>query len=122
MEILSMLPQKMKISDRAFNSLRRLQNNTGLTINISARLAFFTSIERGHSWDGEDIELKQRELDKYTWLGDHINLVEMLLKQKYPSLEEKDYYKAWASHIDDGSLILESKQSIIDISKGIYDY
>jgi DNA sulfur modification protein DndE len=116
-----MLPQKMKISDRAFNSLRRLQNNTGLTINISARLAFFTSIERGHTWEGEYIELKQRELDKYTWLGDYINLVEMLLKQKYPNLEEKDYYKAWASHIDDGSLVIESKQSLIDISREIYE-
>ncbi|SBS27234.1 hypothetical protein MSP8887_00581 [Marinomonas spartinae] len=112
-----MLPQKMKISDRAFTSLRRLQNNTGLTVNIGARLAFFSSIERGHTWKGEEIELKQRELDKYTWLGDHVNLVEMLLKQKYPNLDEKNYYKAWASHIDDGSMEIENKQNLIDILK-----
>lgn len=110
-----MLPQKMKISDKAFNSLRRLQNNTGLTVNIGARLAFFSSIERGYTWQGEDIEVKQRELDKYTWLGEHVSLVEMLLKQKYPNLEEKDYYKAWASHIDDGAINIETKTNIFSI-------
>lgn len=110
-----MLPQKMKISDKAFNSLRRLQNNTGLTVNIGARLAFFSSIERGHTWQGEEIEVKQRELDKYTWLGEHADLVEMLLKQKYPNLEEKDYYKAWASHIDDGAITIETKTNIYSI-------
>ena len=102
-----MLPQKMKISEKAFTSLRRLQNNTGLTVNIGARLAFFASIERGFTWEGEDIQLTQRELDKYTWLGDYGDVVEMLLKQKYPNLEAKDYYKAWGSHVDDGAAIIE---------------
>lgn len=110
-----MLPQKMKISEKAFNSLRRLQNNTGLTVNIGARLAFFASIERGYTWGGEDIQLTQRELDKYTWVGDHGDIVEMLLKQKYPGLEVKDYYKAWGFHVDDGVLIIETKSSIGDI-------
>ncbi|WP_349618327.1 DNA sulfur modification protein DndE [Azotobacter salinestris] len=110
-----MLPHKMKISDKAFNALKRLQNNTGLTVNVGARLAFFASIERGYVWSGEEIELKQRELDKYTWLGDYGDLVEMLLKQKYPSLEVKDYYKAWGSHVDDGAFILESKISLSNL-------
>lgn len=107
-----MLPHKMKISEKAFTSLRRLQSNTGLTINVGARLAFFASIERGFTWAGEDIQLTQRELDKYTWLGEHGDVVEMLLKQKYPHLEPKDYYKAWASHVDDGALTIETKSSL----------
>lgn len=110
-----MLPQKMKISEKAFNSLRRLQNNTGLTVNIGARLAFFASIERGFTWNGEDIQLTQRELDKYTWLGDHEDIVEMLLKQKYPNLEAKDYYKAWGCHVDDGAVIAEAKTKLHQI-------
>lgn len=110
-----MLPQKMKISDKAFNSLRRLQNNTGLTVNVGARLAFFASIERGFTWDGSDVELKQRELDKHTWLGEYGDLVEMLLRQKYPSLEVKDYYKAWGSHVDDGALMMETTQCLSDV-------
>ena len=107
-----MLPHKMKISDKAFNSLRRLNINTGITVNVGARLAFLASMERGYTWDGSDIELRQRELDKYTWLGDYGDLVEMLLKQKYPDLEEKEYYKAWASHVDDGALVIETNNSL----------
>lgn len=107
-----MLPQKMKISEKAFVSLRRLQINTGLTVNIGARLAFFASMERGFTWNGDDIQLTQRELDKYTWMGDYGDVVEMLLKQKYPNLEAKDYYKAWGSHVDDGALVMETNQSL----------
>ncbi|ABC33660.1 hypothetical protein HCH_07045 [Hahella chejuensis KCTC 2396] len=107
-----MLPQKMKISEKAFTSLRRLQNNTGLTVNIGARLAFFASIERGFTWNGDDIQLTQRELDKYSWLGDHGDIIEMLLKQKYPNLDNKDYYKAWAIHVDDGAIVIENKSSL----------
>ncbi|BFM06095.1 DNA sulfur modification protein DndE [Halioxenophilus aromaticivorans] len=107
-----MLPQKMKVSEKAFNSLRRLQNNTGLTVNIGARLAFFASIERSFTWTGEDIQLTQRELDKYTWLGDYGDVIEMLLKQKYPKLGAKDYYKAWGSHVDDGATTIEGTPNI----------
>jgi len=111
-----MLPQKMKISEKAFVSLRRLQINTGLTVNIGARLAFFASMERGFTWNGDDIPLTQRELDKYTWMGDYGDVVEMLLKQKYPNLEAKDYYKAWGSHVDDGALLIETSPNISTLS------
>lgn len=107
----------MKISERAFTSLRRLQSNTGLTVNVGARLAFFASMERGFTWEGEDVQPTQRELDKYTWLGDYVDVVEMLLKQKYPKLEARDYYKAWGSHVDDGSIELGAKHSIIALAK-----
>ena len=110
-----MLPNKMKISDKAFNSLRRLQSNVGLTVNIGARLAFFTSIERGHTYQGEEIELKQRELDKHTWLGEHSSLVEMLLKEKYPALDKQEIYRAWGSHVDDGAQLIDSKTNICSL-------
>lgn len=112
-----MLPNKMRISDKAFTSLKRLQNNTGLTVNIGARIAFFTSLERGYTYQGEEIELKQRELDKSTWLGEHGAIVELLLKQKYPNLGKQEYYKAWGSHVDDGSTIIESKRDLLSLIK-----
>jgi DNA sulfur modification protein DndE len=107
-----MLPNKMKISDKAFNSLRRLQSNVGLTVNIGARLAFFTSLERGYRYQGEAIELNQRELDKHTWLGENSSLVEMLLKANYPTLNKQEMYKAWGSHVDDGAQLIDSKTNI----------
>ena len=111
-----MLPNKMKISDIAFNSLRRLQSNVGLTVNIGARLAFFTSIERGYKYQGEEIELNQRELDKFTWLGEYSSLVEMLLTENYPTLNKKEMYKAWGSHVDDGAKQIEAKSSLLSIT------
>jgi len=112
-----MLPNKMKISERATNSLRRLQNNTGLTVNVSSRLAFFTSLERGFRYDSEatQVEHTGRELDKHTWLGDNVDIVEMLLKETYPDLNKQDVYKAWVSHIDDGSIQIENKKSLVSI-------
>ncbi len=112
-----MLPNKMKISERATNSLRRLQGNTGLTANVSARVAFFLSLEKGHRYDPktDTVEHTGRELDKHTWLGDNAEIVEMLLKENYPSLTQQELYKAWVSHIDDGSIQIENKKSLLSI-------
>lgn len=112
-----MLPNKMKISERATNSLRRLQSNTGLTANISARVAFFLSLEKGHRYDPktDTVEHTGRELDKHTWLGDNAEIVEMLLKETYPKLTKQELYKAWVSHIDDGSVQIENKKSLLSI-------
>ena len=107
-----MLPNDMKISVKAFNSLRRLQSNIGLTVNIGARLAFFTSLERGYTYKGEEIELTQRSLDKLTWLGDYSSLVELLLKEKYPKLNKQEMHKAWGSHVEDGAQLIDSKTNI----------
>lgn len=109
-----MLPNKMKISESATNSLRRLQGNTGLTANIGARLAFFTSLERGFRFDPEtdSVEHTGRELDKHTWLGDHGVVTEQLLKETYPGFTKSQLHDAWAAHIDDGSSKIEGTKSI----------
>ena len=107
-----MLPNKMKISDKAFHSLKRFQGNTGITVNIGARLAFYESLERDYIYLGEDIELTQRELDKYSWLGEQTQIIEMLLRKKYPNCSNKTLYKAWAKHIEEGAQIIESKKCL----------
>ena len=113
-----MLPNKMKISESATNSLRRLQSNTGVTANIGARLAFFISIERGYRFDPDIdvIEHSGRELDKHTWLGDNSNITEILLKQIYPHFTKQERYKAWTKHVDDGVLQIETKTSLHSLS------
>jgi DNA sulfur modification protein DndE len=110
-----MLPNKMKISESATNSLRRLQSNTGLTANIGARLAFFTSFERGFRFDPaiDNVEHTGRELDKHTWLGDHGVVTEQLLQQVYSDFSKSQYHDAWAAHVDDGAKNIEGKNSLI---------
>jgi DNA sulfur modification protein DndE len=112
-----MLPNKMKISESATAALRRLQGSTGLTVNIGARLAFFTSIERGFRFDPEkdNVEHSGRELDKHTWLGDHCIVTEQLLKAVYPSLTKSQLHDAWAAHVDDGGSLIEGKNNILSI-------
>ncbi len=109
-----MLPNKMRISEKALKSLMRLQGNTGLTPNIGARVAFFKSIEGSYRYNPEKdlIDTKGRELDKHSWLGDHPEIVEMLLRQIYPSLNKRELYYAWIKHIDDGSVLIESSKNL----------
>ncbi|MDO6562649.1 DNA sulfur modification protein DndE [Amphritea sp. 1_MG-2023] len=113
-----MLPNKMKISERATNALRRLQSNTGLTANIGARLAFFTSLERGFRFDPEtdSVEHTGRELDKHTWLGDHGIITEQLLKEAYPSFTKQQFHDAWVAHVDDGSKRIETVKNLTALS------
>ena len=112
-----MLPNKMKISERATNSLRRLQSNKGLTAFIGARLAFFTSFERGFRFNTETVSVEHtgRELDKHTWLGDHGVITELLLREAYPSFTKSQFHDAWAAHVDDGSSAIEGKGSLSSI-------
>jgi len=104
----------MKISESATNSLRRLQANTGLTANIGARLAFFTSFERGFRFDPatDTVEHNGRELDKHTWLGDHSVVTERLLKQAYPSFPKSQLHDAWAAHVNDGATRIENTKKL----------
>ncbi|MEH6550636.1 MAG: DNA sulfur modification protein DndE [Pseudomonadales bacterium] len=114
-----MLPNKMKISESATNYLRRLQGNTGLTANIGARLAFFTSMERGFRFDLENtsVEHTGRELDKHTWLGDHGLVTELLLKAAYPELQKHQLHDAWTAHIDDGVTRIEGMKNLLALTQ-----
>ena len=116
-----MLPNKMKISESATNSLRRLQGNTGLTANIGARLAFFTSFELGFRFDPEtdSAEHTGRELDKHTWLGDHSIITEQLLKGAYPCFTKSQLHNAWAAHVSDGASKIEGNKNITALSHSL---
>jgi len=115
-----MLPNKMRISERATNSLRRLKSNTGLTANIGARLAFFTSFERGFRFNpgSSTIEHTGRELDKHTWLGECSMVTELLLKGAYPNFTKSQQHDAWAAHVDDGIIQIETKNSLFSLIPG----
>lgn len=113
-----MLPNKMRISEKALKSLMRLQGNTGLTPNIGARVAFFKSIEGSFRYNPNrhTIDTKGRELDKHSWLGDYPEIVEMLLKQLYPDLSRKEIYHAWIKHIDDGAAMIENTKNLASLA------
>ncbi len=117
-----MLPNRMQLSRQTEDQLKRLKIYTGLTPNVSARLAFFCSVEGGFRYfpAGDSKKLDGTlVLDKITWLGETLQVTELVLKMLYPHLEQKELIKAWAAHIEDGIAALRNYRSLRDFVQGI---
>jgi DNA sulfur modification protein DndE len=112
-----MLPNRMQLSKTVEEQLKKLKGSTGITPNVSARIAFFRSIESDYTYQPE-IAYKldgSLTLDKFTWLGKTQLVTELLLKQKYPELEGKELQTAWASHVEHGIGALRNHKNISDL-------
>jgi DNA sulfur modification protein DndE len=118
-----MLPNRMQLNKVVEEQLKKLKANTGITPNVSARIAFFRSIESDYTFQ-PNITYKldgSLTLDKFTWLGKTQLVTELLLKQKYPELDGKELQMAWASHIEQGISSLRSHKELIAFSNNIMD-
>jgi DNA sulfur modification protein DndE len=113
-----MLPNRMHLNKTVEEQLKKLKASSGITPNVSARIAFFRSIESDYTYqpavayklDGSLV------LDKFTWLGKTQLVTELLLKQKYPKLIGKELQTAWASHVEHGIASLRNLKSLSDLS------
>ncbi|WP_085037133.1 DndE family protein, partial [Cronobacter sakazakii] len=93
-----------------------------ITPNIAARIAFFRSVESEFRFSPERDTKKldgSLVLDKITWLGETLQVTELVLKMLYPQLEQKAMIKAWASHVDDGIAALRNYRSLKDLLENI---
>jgi DNA sulfur modification protein DndE len=114
-----MLPNRMQLSKTVEEQLKKLKGSTGITPNVSARIAFFRSIEADYTYQPE-VAYKldgSLVLDKFTWLGKTQLVTELLLKKKYPELEGKDLQVAWASHVKHGISALRNHKSLAEVIK-----
>ncbi len=115
-----MLPNRMNLTQVAEDQLKKLKGYTGITPNISARIAFFRSIESNFRYAGQEINLNGAlVLDKHTWLGETCNITELMLKMYYPDLNSKQHQKAWAAHVEDGIAAIRNHRNLSDLSKSI---
>jgi len=109
-----MLPNRMQLNRTVEEQLKKLKANTGITPNVSARIAFFRSIESDYTYQ-PNIEYKldgSLTLDKFTWLGKSQLVTELLLKKKYPELKGKELQFAWASHVEHGVSALRNHKDL----------
>lgn len=109
-----MLPNRMQLNKTVEEQLKKLKASTGITPNISARIAFFRSIESDYTYQ-PDMDYKldgSLTLDKFTWLGKTQMVTELLLKQRYPKLDGKDLQIAWASHVEHGIGALRNHKNV----------
>lgn len=99
-----MLPHTLWLPKAVEDELKRQKEETGITPNIAARIAFFKSIEAGFVYDKRDpIKLNgSLKLDKVTWLGKTQLATELLLKQEFPNFNEKELWAVWAAYVKHG--------------------
>lgn len=114
-----MLPNRMQLTKTVEEQLKRLKSNTDITPNVSARIAFFRSVESGFTFTESDEKKLDGSLvlDKITWLGETQLITEQVLKLKYPDLEGKSLQSAWAAHVEDGIAALRSHKNTSGLIK-----
>jgi len=114
-----MLPNRMVLSRQTEEQLKKLKSYTGITPNITARLAFFRSIESEFRYSPDRGNKKldgSLVLDKITWLGETLQTTELVLKMLYPQLDQKAMITAWAAHVEDGIAALRNYKSLNDFT------
>lgn len=107
----------MQLNKTVEEQLKKLKANTGITPNVSARIAFFRSIESDYTYQSNvDYKLDgSLTLDKFTWLGKAQLVTELLLKKKYPDLDGRALQTAWASHVEHGIGGLRNHKDLIEL-------
>ncbi|ABV14575.1 TPA: DNA sulfur modification protein DndE [Citrobacter koseri] len=115
-----MLPNRLQLNIRVEDQLKRLKASTGVNPNISARIAFFRSVESGYRFDGNDYKTDgNMSMDKAVWLGDTGVATELILKMLYPNFDGKKMMQAWAAHVDDGSASLRNHRELISFTTSL---
>ncbi|HHX8672280.1 TPA: DNA sulfur modification protein DndE [Vibrio alginolyticus] len=115
-----MLPNRMNLTRTTEEQLKKLKGYTGITPNVSARIAFFRSIESDFRYSGQEAKLDgSLMLDKYTWLGETSDVTELVLKMYYPELDTKAYQQAWAAHVEDGIAGIRNHRNLSNLVKNI---
>lgn len=115
-----MLPNRMNLTRTTEEYLKKLKGYTGITPNVSARIAFFRSIESDFRYSGQEAKLDgSLVLDKYTWLGETSDITELVLKMYYPELDTKGYQQAWAAHVEDGIASIRNHRTVVNLSSSL---
>ncbi|MDF1588984.1 MAG: DNA sulfur modification protein DndE [Gammaproteobacteria bacterium] len=115
-----MLPNRMNLDRKTEENLKRLKQNTGVTPNVLARIAFFRSVESNFVFSTNEKKLDGNLiLDKITWLGETVFITEQVLKMKYPEMDSKQLMIAWANHVEDGIASLRNHKSLINFAQSI---
>ena len=116
-----MLPNRMNLNRTTEEQLKKLKQFTGISPNVSSRIAFYRSIESDFRYSAESAKKLDGSLvlDKVTWLGDTQLVTELTLKLTYPELDEKEKMAAWAAHVEDGIASLRNHKNLTTLSSSI---
>jgi len=109
--------KKIRLSQESTNKLRQFKMRTGLTPNISCRLALSLSINDTNELS---VELYSddtgQEINRYTFLGDQEQILLCLFTQwcHENNVKKKNYYEYLHAHINRGVEMLSNRVKGLD--------
>lgn len=110
-----MLPNRIRISKRATESLKQIKGRVGITPNVLCRVALMLSLNDDYSPNLEQTDLDGTEFNSVTLFGEHALLYECLLRECHGDRPPKDMQLVLAAHIDNGVDKLRRVKSASDV-------
>src|SRR5688572_21083503 len=103
--------QRIRFSVEADNRLRMLKARTGLTPNILCRLGVCLSLAEPGEPVTDSSELSQREINRYTLLGEYDKLFVALFLQRHPEAADdiETAEKLFVLHVHRGVTMLANR-------------
>jgi len=104
----------MNLKKETEEQLKKLKQFTGISPNVSSRIAFYRSIESDFRYSADNYIKPDGSmaLDKVTWLGDTQLITELTLKLTYPELDGEEKMAAWAAHVEDGIASIRNHRAL----------
>ncbi|MCD1652050.1 DndE family protein [Halomonas meridiana] len=99
-----MLPdRKIALTRKSEDRFKRIKQSTGQSVNQQANEKYFSSLENGYKVNLIQIDkpdMGDIKLEKATWLGECQKIVELTLKDLYPTATNEEAALLWALHVE----------------------
>lgn len=113
-----MIPHRLKISEAATSRCRYIKSRTGVTPNITCRIALMLSLRDKRPTFKEGVDAQGQEFNAPTLFGEHQRVYELLLeKYKAETADERDLAEIISCHIDNGLHKMGHVRSLLDLAK-----
>lgn len=110
-----MLPKRIRISKNATEILKLLKARTGLTPNITCRIALMVSLEDGPRGGEREVDQTGSEFNAPTLYGEFGTLFDCMIREVHGTLDTKGVGTVIASHIDNGLDRLRKTKNILEL-------
>lgn len=112
-----MLPKRVRISKGATETLKLLKARTGITPNISCRIALVLSLEDGPRGGQREVDQSGNEFNAPTLFGEFGNLFDCMIREVHGPVDTKTIGAIIASHIDNGLDRLRKTKNILELTE-----
>ncbi len=116
--------QRVRFSTEADNRLRMLKARSGLDNNIICRLGLCLSLEEAGDPRSDSSGPSQREINRYTLLGEYDPLFVALLNARHPSVagDDEALERLFLEHLHRGIALLANRlkgpASLAELAQG----